>query len=53
MNIELLKRRICEVYDPDYLVDVLEITSEELLNAFEAYLLAAVDAGEFPHMGED
>lgn len=33
-----LKKRIAEVYDPDVLVDMLEITAEELLDAFELQL---------------
>lgn len=53
MNLKLLKQRVADCYDPDELVDVLRITSEELLEHFEAYLLAAVDAGEFPNMGDE
>jgi hypothetical protein len=39
IKIDLLKQRVAERYDPDYLVDVLDITSEELLEAFEDKLL--------------
>ncbi len=34
-DLETLKERIVGRYDPDYLVDVLGITSQELLDAFE------------------
>lgn len=40
MDIVTLKERIAERYDPDYLVDVLGITSEELVEAFEEKVLA-------------
>lgn len=40
MNLATLKERIAERYDPDYLVDILKITSEELLDAFEERVLA-------------
>lgn len=40
MDIRTLKERVAERYDPDYLVDVLGISSEELLEAFEDKLLA-------------
>lgn len=39
MDLQTLKERIAERYDPDYLVDLLEITSEELLDVFEARLI--------------
>lgn len=35
LRLELLKERIAERYDPDYIVDVLGITSEELVEMFE------------------
>ncbi len=35
ISLETLKERVAERYDPDYLVDVLGITSDELLDAFE------------------
>lgn len=43
IDLTLLKERIAERYDPDYIVDVLGITSEEILDAFEARLLEAAD----------
>lgn len=43
VNLDTLKERISERYDPDYLVDVLGITAEELLDAFEEKLLAKVE----------
>lgn len=35
MNIRILKERLAALYDPDELVDVLGVTTEELLEAFE------------------
>lgn len=35
MDLERLKERILERYDPDYLVDVLKLTSQDILDAFE------------------
>ena len=35
MDMTTLLERLAERYDPDYLVDILSITSEELLEAFE------------------
>lgn len=35
MNIKILKERIAELYDPDELVDILGVSTEELLEAFE------------------
>lgn len=40
LDLERLKERILERYDPDYLVDVLDITASELLEAFEERLIA-------------
>lgn len=53
IDLELLKERIAERYDPDYIVDVLDITSEELLEAFETKLIAK--ASEFSEVedGDD
>lgn len=39
IKIALLKQRVAERYDPDYLVDILGISSEQLLDAFEDRLL--------------
>lgn len=38
-NLEEFKRRIGDAYDVEYIVDVLGITTVELLNAFEDKLL--------------
>ena len=35
MTLEEIKQRIVENYDPDLLVEILEITSEEILEAFD------------------
>jgi hypothetical protein len=43
ISIDVLKQRVAERYDPDYLVDVLGITSEELLEAFESKLIEKRD----------
>lgn len=40
MNIKILKERLAELYDPDELVDVLGVTTEELLEAFEEIVWA-------------
>lgn len=47
MNLRVIKERIAERYDPDYLVDVLDITSEELLAAFPDKLLVKIGEDEF------
>lgn len=38
-TIEEFKERVAEEYDPDLLVEVLEITSEELVDLFEDRLI--------------
>ena len=45
LSLELLKERVADRCDPDYVVDLLGITTEELLDAFEDKLLAK--ANEF------
>ena len=39
LTLEELKERIVSLYDPDLIVEILEITTEELLDAFEEKLL--------------
>lgn len=46
-DLQQLRERLAERYDPDYLVDILGITSEELLDAFPHLLMAKALAGEF------
>ena len=41
-----LKERILQEYDPDLLVEVLEITSEELLDRFEDKVLENIELFE-------
>ncbi len=41
-----LKDRIIQEYDPDLLVEVLEITSEELLERFEDKVLENIELFE-------
>ena len=45
IRLELLKARIAERYDPDYVVDVLGLDTEDILDAFEDRLLSK--ANEF------
>ncbi len=40
LTLEEIKERIGSQYDPDLIVEVLEISTEELLDAFEEKLLA-------------
>ena len=40
LTIEELKERLVQIYDPDDIIEALEITTEELLNAFEEKLTA-------------
>lgn len=42
-DLQVLKERIMERYDPDYVVDVLGISTEDLLEAFEGKLVEKVD----------
>ena len=35
LTVEELKEKIADNYDPDLIVEVLQITTEELLDAFE------------------
>jgi hypothetical protein len=39
VNLAVLKERIAERYDPDYVVDILGVSTAELLDAFEEKLL--------------
>lgn len=38
LTLEELKERIIQTYDPDLVVEALEITTEQLLNVFEEEL---------------
>lgn len=54
LSLELLKERIADRYDPEYLVDVLGITTEEILEAFEDKLIdKAMDSGFWEVENED
>jgi hypothetical protein len=55
LEVAVLKERVAERYDPDYLVDVLNISSEELVDAFEDRLvsLAEQEFSEVLDMDED
>ena len=41
IDLQRLKERILGRYDADYLVDVLDISAEDLLDAFELKLIEA------------
>lgn len=43
LDLELLIARCAERYDPEYICDVLEIKSEELVRAFADRLLAKAE----------
>lgn len=42
LNLEVLKERIADRYDPDYVVDLLGLDTIDILNAFEDVLLRKV-----------
>lgn len=42
ISLELLKERIADRYDPDYVVDLLGLDTMDILNAFEDILLRKV-----------
>ncbi len=46
MLLEEIKEKIVDKYDPDDICDALEITTQELLDAFEAKLVAEIDKFE-------
>lgn len=46
LTLEELKERIIDEYDPDLVVEALEITTEELLEHFEDKLLCKIDKFE-------
>lgn len=43
LNLAVMKERIAAMYDPDYVVDILDISTEELLDRFEDKLLEKMD----------
>lgn len=42
-DLQIIKERIADRYDPDYVVDVLGVTTAELLDAFEDKLQEMID----------
>lgn len=42
-NVEVVKKRIADAFDPDELVDILGLTSLDILDAFEDVLLEKID----------
>jgi len=46
LTLEEIKERILKTYDPDDLLEALEITSEELLDRFEDKLINRLDEFE-------
>jgi len=57
MNRELLRQRLIDGYDPDGIVDILDISSEELLDRFEdkldEYIEKLEDKDDDDSEGED
>ena len=43
LTLEEIKERILKTYDPDDLLEALEVTSEELLDRFEDKLINRLD----------
>ena len=46
LTLEEIKERILKTYDPDDLLEALEVTSEELLDRFEDNLINRLDEFE-------
>ena len=46
LTLEEIKERLLKTYDPDNLLEALEITSEELLDRFEDKLINRLDIFE-------
>ena len=46
LTLEEIKERILKTYDPDDLLEALEVTSEELLDRFEDKLINRMDEFE-------
>ena len=46
LTLEELKERIISQYDPDLVVEILEISTEELLENFEDKLLGKINTFE-------
>ena len=46
LTLEEIKERLLKVYDPDDLLEALEITSEQLLDRFEDRLINRLDVFE-------
>ena len=46
LTLEEIKERILKTYDPDDLLEALELTSEELLDRFEDKLIAQLEQFE-------
>lgn len=51
IDLSTLKERVAERYDPEYLVDVLGLSSEDILDAFEDKLLER--RSEFSEVEDD
>lgn len=43
MDIEVIKARLADMYDPDALVDILEISVEDIVDAFEDRVRSRID----------
>jgi hypothetical protein len=53
LTLEEIKERILKVYDPDDLLEGLQITAEELLDRFEDKLINRLDQFEEDLMEEE
>lgn len=53
MSIDAFLERVAERYDPDELVDLLGLTTAQLVAAFEDELLAARKRGLLPEIDDD
>ena len=53
MDISQARNFLLNAYDPDELVDVLKITSEEILDRFEDKIEEYIDKDEYDEDDED
>jgi hypothetical protein len=52
VDLQRFKERLLERYDADYLVDVLDISAEEVLDAFELKLIQAQNNDVFAELDD-
>lgn len=46
IDLQSMKERLAEKFDPDYLVDILRLSSMEILDAFEDRLIEMIEEWE-------